>query len=140
MAPDDGHRHREHEGEEEETAPPDRPRAVPSLMTATWETAIGDPDPLSALGATRALGGLLSTWEAKLATEAVQAGATWEAIGGSVGVSRQAAWERFHHDVAEFRHQVKAELHALRDRHRQEMEQFRDDVRRRARGHHRHPH
>ena len=115
-------------------------REVPALMTAAWETAISDPDPLSALGATRALGGLLSTWEAKLATEAVQAGATWEAIGGSVGVSRQAAWERFHHDVAEFRHQVKAELHALRDRHRQEMQEFRDDVRRRAGGRHRHPH
>ncbi|MDE3086458.1 MAG: hypothetical protein KGJ77_06795 [Acidobacteriota bacterium] len=118
---------------------PRAPRQVPSLMTATWETATADPDPLSALGATRALGGLLSTWEAKLATEAVEAGATWEAIGGSVGVSRQAAWERFHHDVAEFRHQVKSELHALRDRHRQEMQSFRDDVRRRARGH-RHPH
>ena len=112
-------------------------RPVPPLMTTTWETAIGDPDPLTALGATRALGGLLSTWEARLAAEAVEAGATWEAIGGSVGVSRQAAWERFHHDVADFRHQVKAELHALRDRHRKEMLEFRQDVRRKA---HRHRH
>ncbi len=115
------------------------PRAVPDLMTATWEAATADPDPLSALGATRALGGLLSTWEARLAAEAVEAGATWEAIGGSVGVSRQAAWERFHHDVADFRHQVKAELHALRDRHRQEMLEFRKDVRRKAHSHRR-PH
>ena len=133
------HTHDPEAGEETGTPPPQTPRPVPPLMAATWEAATTDPDPLSALGATRALGGLLSTWEAKLATEAVESGATWEAIGGSVGVSRQAAWERFHHDVAEFRHQVKSELHALRDRHRQEMQGFRDDVRRRARGH-RHPH
>ena len=122
-----------------EDGPAAGPRPVPALMTATWETALADPDPLTALGATRALGGLLSTWEARLATEAVEAGATWEAIGGSVGVSRQAAWERFHHDVADFRHQVKAELHALRDRHRQEMLEFRKDMRRKARQH-RHSH
>lgn len=102
-------------------------------MTATWESAIDDPDPLVALGATRALVGLLSTWETKLATEAVAAGATWEAIGSSVGVSRQAAWERFHADVAEFKRQIKTELHALRDRHKQEMVEFRDEVKRRAR-------
>ena len=108
-------------------------RAVPPLMTATWESATGDPDPLAALGATRALMGLLSTWEAKLATEAVATGATWEAIGSSVGVSRQAAWERFHRDVADFKRQIKTEMHALRDRHRQEMLDFRDEVKRRAR-------
>jgi hypothetical protein len=72
------------------------PRKVPPLMTATWEAATSDPDPLAALGATRALVGLLSTWEPHLVTEAVAAGATWERIGGSVGVSRQAAWARFH--------------------------------------------
>ena len=77
--------------------------------------------------------GLLSTWEAKLATEAVGAGATWEAIGSSVGVSRQAAWERFHQDVADFKRQMKTELHTLRDRHRQEMLDWRDEVKRRAR-------
>jgi hypothetical protein len=110
------------------------PRAVPPLMVATWESATSDPDPLAALGATRALVGLLSTWEAKLAAEAAAEGATWEAIGSSVGVSRQAAWERFHTDVADFRHQIKTELHALRDAHRQEMLAFRDNVKRRARG------
>lgn len=102
-------------------------------MAATWDCATADPDPLAALGATRALIGLLSTWEAKLAKEAVVAGATWEAIGSSVGVSRQAAWERFHHEVAELKREVKAEARALRDRHRQEVLELRDDVRRRAR-------
>jgi len=108
------------------------PRVVPPLMTATWESATADSDPLVALGATRALMGLLSTWEAKLAGEAVATGATWEAIGSSVGVSRQAAWERFHLDVAEFTRQVKSDYHALRDRHRQEMHELRDEIKRRA--------
>lgn len=101
-------------------------------MTATWNSATSDPDPLAALGATRALVALLSTWETKLATEAVAAGATWEAIGSSVGVSRQAAWERFHLDVATFKRQLKTELHALRDRHKREMLEFRDEVKRKA--------
>jgi hypothetical protein len=107
-------------------------------MNAAWEAATGDPDPLAALGATRALGGLLSTWEAQLVGEAVAAGATWETIGGTVGVSRQAAWERFHQDVHEFRHRVKSDLHDLRDRHRREMLDFRESIKREARGRRRH--
>jgi hypothetical protein len=114
-----------------------KPRNVPPLMVATWESATSDPDPLSALGATRALIGLLSTWESRLAREAVAAGATWEAIGSSVGVSRQAAWERFHRDVAELKREVKAEARALRDRHKQEALELRDDIKRRAREHRR---
>jgi hypothetical protein len=106
-------------------------------MAATWESATTDPDPLAALGATRALIGLLSTWEAKLAAEAVAEGATWEAVGSSVGVSRQAAWERFHGDVGDFKRQVKAQARALADRHRQEARQFADDVKRMAKEHHR---
>lgn len=109
-------------------------RKVPPLLTQTWETATTDPDPLVALGATRALGALLSTWEAKLASEAVASGATWEAIGGSVGVSRQAAWERFHHDVEDFRRQVKDAARTLKERQREEWKEFRDDIKRRARG------
>jgi hypothetical protein len=109
-------------------------RAVPPLLTQTWETAISDPDPLVALGATRALIALLSTWEAKLASEAMTSGATWEAIGSSVGVSRQAAWERFHQDVDDFRRQVKSAARTLKERQRQEWQEFRDDVKRRARG------
>ena len=109
------------------------PRVVPPLMNAAWETAISDSDPLVALGATRALVGLLSTWEAKLAGEAVAEGATWEAIGSSVGVSRQAAWERFHGDVVDFKRQIKTDFHTLKDAHRQEMLAFRDDVKRLAR-------
>ena len=107
-------------------------RPMPPLMAETWKTATSDPDPLVALGATRALVALLSTWEAKLAAEAVAAGATWEAVGNSVGVSRQAAWERFHHDVADFKRQVKADFQALKNRHRQEMLDLRDEVKRRA--------
>lgn len=101
-------------------------------MAATWESATTDPDPLAALGATRALIGLLSTWETKLAGEAAAAGATWEAIGSSVGVSRQAAWERFHQDVADFKRQVKADYHDLKNKHKQEMIELRDEIKRRA--------
>lgn len=113
------------------------PRTVPSLMVASWEAATTDADPLAALGAARALVGLLSTWEAQLVGEAMAAGATWETVGGTVGVSRQAAWERFHNDVSDFRRQVKAEAQALRERHREEFDAFRNDVRRRAGGRHR---
>jgi hypothetical protein len=67
-------------------------------MTAAWETALRDPDPLVALVATRALGELLSTREVTLAAEAMAEGATWGEIGSSVGVSCQAAWERFHNE------------------------------------------
>ncbi len=109
------------------------PRPVPALITTTWETALSDPDPLVALGATRALAPLLSTWEARLVAEATAAGATWETIGASVGVSRQAAWERFHDEAKEFRWRSKTELHDLRSRHRQEMEELRDRLKGEAR-------
>ncbi len=108
------------------------PRTVPPLMVAAWEGATSEADPLAALGATRALAGLLATWESKLVVEAVDAGATWEVVGGTVGVSRQAAWERFHDDVEDFRHQVKTEAQALRRRHRDETREFREKVKRRA--------
>jgi hypothetical protein len=117
-----------------ETPEPDgsTPRTLPPLMSAAWEGATAEPDPLAALGATRALGRLLSTWESRLVLEAVAAGATWESIGESVGVSRQAAWERFHEEVHEFRQQVKTEARALRSRHRQEWNEFKDNVRSRT--------
>jgi hypothetical protein len=108
-------------------------RAVLPLMTATWETALSDPDPLVALGATRALAALLSTWEARLVGEATAGGATWETIGATVGVSRQAAWERFHDEAHEFRRRVKSEFHELRSRHREEMEELRGRVKNEAR-------
>ena len=109
------------------------PRKVSPLMTATWETATTEPDPLAALGASRALVGLLSTWETQLVGEAMAGGATWEAIGGTFGVSRQAAWERFHNDAQEFRRSVKSEMQGLRDRHRKEMLEMRESVKSRAR-------
>lgn len=110
-------------------------------MIATWEAATSDPDPLAALGATRALVGLLSTWESQLVAEAVAAGATWESIGGSVGVSRQAAWERFHRDVHEVRRQMRDDARTLRDRHRKEWDEFKDSVRGQSRARrHRHSH
>ncbi len=111
---------------------PGPPRTVPPLMVAAWEGATSEEDPLAALGATRALAGLLSTWESRLVVEAVDAGATWEVVGGTVGVSRQAAWERFHDDVDDFRRRVKAEAHALRMRHRDESREFRDKVKQQA--------
>ena len=107
-------------------------RAIPPLMQAAWESATSDPDPLAALGATRALQSLLSTWEAKLATEAIDSGATWGSIGSSVGISRQAAWERLHNDVHDFKRQIKKEAREIGDRHREEMAQFREDIKRRA--------
>jgi hypothetical protein len=114
------------------------PRRIPSLMQATWEAATADPDPLAALGATRALVALLSTWEAQLVGEAVANGATWETIGSSVGVSRQAAWQRFHDDSHDFRHRVKTEMHDLRNKHRDEMvglrEHIKDEAAERGRG------
>src|SRR2546422_1635751 len=120
-----------------ETDGASEPRKVSPLMTATWEAATSDPDPLAALGATRALVGLLSTWESQLVAEAVAAGATRESIGGSVGVSRQAAWERFHEDVNEVRRLVKADARALRDRHREEWDEFKENLRSTAKAHHR---
>jgi hypothetical protein len=114
------------------------PRKVPPLMTAAWEAATSDPDPLASLGASRALVGLLSAWEAQLVGEAAAAGATWEVIGGTVGVSRQAAWERFHSDVHEFRRRVKSDVHELRNRHRQEMLELRESVKTQANATRRH--
>jgi len=110
-------------------------------MTAAWETALSDPDPLVAMGATKALIELLGTWQAKLATEAMDAGATWGAIGGTVGVTRQAAWERLHREVDQFKRQLKTELkrqvkkevREISDRHRQEISEFTEEMKRRAR-------
>jgi hypothetical protein len=113
------------------------PRNASPLMTATWEAATTDPDPLAALGASRALIGLLSTWEARLAAEAVAAGATWESVGMSVGVSRQAAWERFHGEVDEFRSHVKHEARSIRDRQRKEWDAFKVNVKAQAQARHR---
>lgn len=117
------------------------PRDVPPLMQVAWDTAVSDPDPLVAMGATKALIEFLGTWQAKLATEAMDAGATWGAIGGTVGVSRQAAWERLHREVdefkrqlkSEFKRQVKKEAREISDRHRQEIANFTDEIKRRAR-------
>jgi hypothetical protein len=88
-------------------------RDVPDYMTAAWETATTHRDPLTALGATRALVAHLARWEEGLVHEAVEAGATWETVGDAVGVSRQAAWERFHRGV----HELIRELH---DHHHEE--------------------
>ena len=59
------------------TKPGPEQRTVPPLMIAAWEGATSEQDPLAALGATRALVGLLSTWESRLVGEAVEAGTTW---------------------------------------------------------------
>ena len=108
-----------------EPEPEPRQRQVPELMVQAWEKAIGERDPLVALGATRALKAHLSTWEATLVQEAVADGATWGAIGESVGVSRQAAWDRFHHDVHELRQQLQSEVHELRKRYKDEARDLR---------------
>ncbi len=115
-----------------EPATPGGERRIPALMSAAWESATTAADPLEALGAARALSGLLSGWESRLVAEATEAGATWEIVGGAVGISRQAAWERFHHDEKGFRHEVKDEAAALRARHRHEAREFRERVKERA--------
>jgi hypothetical protein len=125
-------RHDDNEPPQADTNHPADPRTVPPLMTTTWETALGDPDPLVALGATRALAGLLSTWEARLAAEATHAGATWETIGATVGVTRQAAWERFHAEAHELRRSWKTEMHDLKSRHRDEMHELSGRIREEA--------
>jgi hypothetical protein len=115
-------------------------RQVPELMVQAWEKAIGEPDPLIALGATRALRAHLSGWETTLVEEAVADGASWTAVGESVGVSRQAAWDRFHHDVGALRKQVRRDVYELRRRYRDEAKElhrrYRDEMG--VRGRHRH--
>jgi hypothetical protein len=114
-------------------------RQVPERMAQAWEKALGEPDPLLALGATRALRAHLSAWETTLVEEAVGEGATWGAIGESVGVSRQAAWDRFHHDVHELRREVRDQVHELRRRYRDEAKElhrrYRDEMGLRGRRH-----
>jgi hypothetical protein len=115
-------------------------REIPLLMQAAWDTAVADPDPLVAMGATKALIELLGTWQAKLATEAMDSGATWGAIGTTVGITRQAAWERLHREVdelkrqlkSEIKRQVKREAREISDRHRQEIADFVDEIKQRA--------
>ena len=115
----------EHEDEPRQDDEHDARRQVPELMVQAWEKAIGEPDPLIALGATRALRAHLSTWETTLVEEAVADGASWAAVGESVGVSRQAAWDRFHHDVGALRKQVQRDVHELRQRYRDEARELR---------------
>jgi len=103
-----------------------RTREVPALLRQAWETATGNGDPLEALGATRALGAQLPTWEAQLVKEAIAEGATWETIGASVGVSRQAAWDRFHHEVHDLRRQMRKDMHDVRKKYREEAMRIRD--------------
>jgi len=103
-----------------------RTREVPPLLRQAWETATGNGDPLEALGATRALGAQLPTWEAQLVKEAIAEGATWETIGASVGVSRQAAWDRFHHEVHDLRRQMRKDMHDVRKKYREEAMRIRD--------------
>ena len=125
---DQNDQHDEHDQQdqhEEQPAEEGTQRQPPDLMVQAWEKAIGERDPLVALGATRALKAHLSTWEATLVQEAVADGATWGAIGESVGVSRQAAWDRFHHDVHELRQQLQSEVHELRKRYKDEARDLR---------------
>ena len=76
-------------------------RRVPEDLSASWSTATGDPDPLSALHASVTLNRELDRWQATLVAEAVQGGATWEQVGDALGISRQAAWARFRDAVGE---------------------------------------
>ena|SRR5438270_11298517 len=114
----------EHEEEPRQDDEHDARRQVPELMAQAWEKAIGEADPLVALGATRALRAHLSTWETTLVEEAVAAGATWGAVGESVGVSRQAAWDRFHQDVHELKRQMRDQVHELERRYRDEAKEL----------------
>jgi hypothetical protein len=70
-------------------------RRVPDDLSTSWERATADPDPLAALGASRALAKAVGRWQGVLVAEAVRGGATWEQIGEILGTTRQAAWARF---------------------------------------------
>ena len=74
-------------------------RAVPPVMLDAWERATQGPDPIAALGATKALWQHLAQWQSVLVTEAVNATATWDDIGLALGTTRQAAWARFRKGV-----------------------------------------
>jgi hypothetical protein len=69
----------------------DAPRPVENR----WQELQAADSPTGALAAARGLREALQLWEADLAKDAVEAGATWEALGAALGVSRQAAWERY---------------------------------------------
>lgn len=134
------------EVQDEQQQDSSRTREVPALLKQAWDTATGNGDPLEALGATRALGAQLPTWEAQLVKEAIAEGATWETIGASVGVSRQAAWDRFHHEVHDLRRQMRKDMHDVRKRYRDEAMRIRDSYadkigpRKRGRGRTHHDH
>jgi hypothetical protein len=119
----------------------DRKRVVGKDLTATWEQATGDSDPVAALIASRSLYHRLSNWQAILAAEALSAGATWEEIGEALGTTRQAAWARFKEaaeiggkpmaeEAAPLRSEALLELKALQERLRSRDQELRQDKKR----------
>jgi hypothetical protein len=102
-------------------------RHVPEDLSASWERATADPDPLAALGSTRALARGVGRWQGSLVAEALGNGATWEQIGHTLGVSRQAAWARFRNvleekgegsmeaEIAELKRKIQEEAQSLRE-------------------------
>jgi hypothetical protein len=77
------------------------PREVAAELSASWDRSTADPDPLTALAATRDLARGVDRWQGTLVREAIGGGATWEQIGDTLGTSRQAAWARFRHMLEE---------------------------------------
>src|ERR1700730_2296424 len=70
-------------------------RQVDVDLRQSWEQATSNPDPMSALRASRELYHRLSSWQVGLVAEALAGGATWEDVGEARGATRQAAWSRF---------------------------------------------
>jgi Xaa-Pro aminopeptidase len=102
-------------------------REVPAELSADWERATTDPDPLVALGSSQALARGIGRWQGTLVGEALRNEATWERIGAALRISRQAAWARFRHvveergggsmeaEVTELKRRIHEEVGALRE-------------------------
>jgi len=70
-------------------------REIPNELQQSWDNGTKDPNPLTALNATKEFWPMWAQWQAVLAREAIANGATWDEIGRAMGTSRQAAWGRF---------------------------------------------
>ena len=105
-------------------------RAVPADLDASWQRSTADPDPVSALGATRDLARRVDRWQGTLVREALRGGATWEQIGDTLGTSRQAAWARFRDVVDQGgRGKVEDRTAELRARIHDEVRSMRESMR-----------
>jgi hypothetical protein len=104
-------------------------REVPAELSASWERATANPDPLVALGASPTLAREVDRWQGILVAEALRGGATWEQIGDTLGTSRQAAWARFRDVIdQEGGRPMEAESQELKRRIQEEVRALRESM------------